>query len=186
MNHMTDVRGPIEGVRHPAHGSVCSAGNPFALLRLGDKNYEIAHAIHETDLLAFRPQGSDAWTALDASVADGWHQIGADIVTTDPDALFQFFQTHAVRVGTNGDEIQFDTLGTVWSVKLEDKESVSVRFGNGPWEVVRLGANVQGGYRERAILALIAGKIDTASLFGEKLRDWAHRIAAGLTVEPVM
>ena len=186
MNHMTDIEGAIVGVRHPAHGSVCSAEAPFARLRLGNNAYEIAHALHEDSLLAFRPEGSQTWTALDCGIADGWHQIGADIVTTDPDALFNFFQTHAVSVETTGDLVKFDTLGTVWAAKLQDEEHVAISFDNGPWEVIRLGRKTEGGYRERSILGLLAASVDAAGHFGDDLRRWAQRIAAGLTVEPIM
>ena len=139
---MTDTHNPTPSKPlNDMHGRVCSAGAPFARLQLGKNIYEIANAIADTDMLAFRGDGCRTWTALDRRQSDGWARLGADILLADPDSYYDFLQTHAVRVSGDsrkGGPVQFDTLGQKWSVRLEDGGRCLLEFGDDEWSEVDL------------------------------------------------
>lgn len=79
-------------------GSICSAGAPFAMASIGPRSYEIAEILGDDEsAIAFRIAGCQQWTALGRRTEDGWGQVAAEILLLDPDVLYDFLQTHAVR-----------------------------------------------------------------------------------------
>lgn len=188
---MTDTLFPRADCRPrcASHGHVCSAGTPFAQLTLGVRNYEIAEATGEGERLAFRAQGQQEWCALDRRIADGWIAVGSDILLLDPDVLFDFLMTHAVRTSTEQEppyDMTFDTLGTKWTARLLQDRDGEVCFGDDIWHHARLGLKAPQDGRERAIMVLIAALPDARLRFEPHITHWAHRIAQGVRVMPVM
>lgn len=185
---MTDIAHRPELARKAIHGHTCSAGAPFARVTIGSNSYEIADAISEDRLLAFRATGHHAWTALDRQVSDGWIKIAADILLTDPDVLYEFLQTHAIRTALSGNdpcEMDFDTLGTIWSARVFNSGSAEIRFPGEAWKRADLGTKVASERRTRAILTLLAVEVNARCRFEPHITDWAHRIAMGVSVQPV-
>lgn len=185
---MTDSALSPEAARKAIHGHTCSAGAPFARITMGSNRYEIADAISEDALLAFRAEGQTSWTALDRSVADGWVKIAADILLIDPDVIFEFLHTHAIRTSaTEGIpcEMDFDTFGKKWSARLLVGGIGEVRFGNEPWKRADLGPKAPPERRTRAILTLLACEPDSRHHFEPQITEWARRIATGVSVQPV-
>ena len=82
--------------------------------------------------------------------------------------------------------LEFVTLGTSWQVVLQDNGSAEVRFANEAPVMVNLGPKAPAGRRERAILSLLDAKRDAPDLFGAEFAQWAHRIATGVSIAPVM
>lgn len=176
-----------ERPRNARHGHSCSASVPFARLTIGSASYEVAEAAGEPSLLAFRADGQQEWTALDRKVSDGWIEIMADILLLDPDVLFEFLQTHAVRISADEKppcQLEFDTLGVKWSARLTENRDGEVRFGSGEWQHARLGLKAPEDRRERAILILLATTADARARFEPHISHWARRIAQGVTVQP--
>lgn len=189
--HMTDTPIPQNEnrPRSASHGHVCSAGAPFAQLSIGLRTYEIAEALSEGERLAFRAKGQQEWAALDRVIADGWVEIASDILLLDPDMLFDFLHTHAVRTGTGAEppyEMEFNTLGIKWAARLLQDRDGEVRFGSGTWHHARLGLKAPSDGRERAIMVLLAACPDVRTRFEPHIVHWARRIAQGVRVIPVM
>jgi hypothetical protein len=175
--------------RCASHGHVCSASAPFAHLTLGARSYEIAEATGEGERLAFRAQGQQEWCALDRRIAEGWIEVGSDILLLDPDVLYDFLMTHAVRTQTAQEppyDMAFDTLGTKWTARLLQDRDGEVCFGDGIWHHARLGLKAPQDGRERAIMVLMAALPDARLRFEPHITNWARRIAQGLRVMPVM
>lgn len=187
---MTDTHNPTPSKPlNDLHGRVCSAGAPFARLQLGKNIYEIANAIADTEMLAFRGDGCRTWTALDRRQSDGWARLGADILLADPDSYYDFLQTHAVRVSGDsrkGEAVHFDTLGHKWSVRLEDRGRCLLEFGDGEWSEVDLGERAPADLRERSILALMKSGCGFENRVRKDYEQWAERIAMGVQVQPVI
>lgn len=188
--HMTDTHAaPAAMPLNPLHGRVCSAANPFARLEIGRNVYEVAQALTEADMLAFRSEGHRTWTALDRRVADGWGRIAADIVLADPDSLYDFLYTHAVRIPADGPSssvMEFDTLGTRWTVRPLAQGQCKIAFSGAEPVLVDLGKSSPVNSREPAILALLKSDLDVRGHFDEALSHWAERIATGVQVQPIM
>ncbi len=175
--------------RNPGHGHICSAEPPFASLQIGSRVYDIAHALRDEAMLAFRVSGQQEFSALDRQLTDGWAKIGADILLLDPDVLFDFLLTHAVsqRAG-DGDltQLDFDTLGVAWSARLLHDRDGEVRIGQGEWQYARLGLNAPKEGRKRAIMLLLATLPNARSYFEPHITLWAERIAQGVTIKPFL
>jgi len=189
MRSLPDSVFETDSTRAAFHGRSCNAGPAFARLSIGSASYEVADALSETAHLAFRATGGHIWTAPDRTIADGWIKIAADIVLIDPDSRYQFLHTHAVRQSQDepsGAALEFLTLGTSWQVVLQDNGSAEVRFANEAPVMVNLGPKAPAGRRERAILSLLDAKRDAPDLFGAEFAQWAHRIATGVSIAPVM
>lgn len=189
--HMTDTHADRsnEAPLRAMHGHTCSADVPFARLSIGPANYEIADALNEEDMLAFRSEGHTIWTAIDRRISDGWNRIGADILLADPDSVYEFLRTHAVRVAKVLEpqvEQSFDTLGTPWQVRFISSFSAEISFDGGEWEMVNLGARASVDHRERAILTLIKSSVDVKTIFSQSVENWASRIATGCSIAPLM
>jgi hypothetical protein len=175
--------------RCASHGHVCSAEAPFAQVSIGSRSYEIAEALREGDHLAFRTHGQQEWCALDRRVADGWVAIASDILLLDPDVLFDFLHTHAVRVSTTQEppyDMEFDTLGIKWTARLLQDRDGEVSFGDGLWHHARLGLKAPSDGRARAIMVLLAATPEARLRFEPHITHWAHRIAQGVRVIPIM
>jgi hypothetical protein len=189
---MTDKIQPpanYAATRNPGHGHICSAEPPFASLQIGSRTYDIAHALRDDAMLAFRVAGQQEFSALDRQLTDGWVKIGADILLLDPDVLFDFLLTHAVtKRSATGDltQMEFDTLGVHWSARLLHDRDGEVRLGGGDWQYARLGLNAPKEGRKRAILLLLATLPNARSQFEPHITQWAERIAQGVTIKPVI
>lgn len=172
---------------HP--GSACSAGAPFALVGIGSRSYEIADVQGDDDTaIAFRVAGSQEWTTLGSRTADGWGQVGAEILLLDPDVLYDFLQTHAVRTGTSEVPpycMTFDTLGVGWSACLLQDRDGTVSVADDAPRHARLGRNAPSDGRARAIMLLLSAYPDARNRFEPHISQWAHRIAQGVCVKPV-
>ena len=170
-------------------GSACSAGSPFALVGIGARSYEIADVLGDDETaIAFRVAGGAEWTALGSRNEDGWGQIGAEILLLDPDVLFDFLQTHAVRTGTSPVPpycMTFDTLGIGWSACLMQDRDGTVSFENDDPRHVRLGRNAPSDGRARAIMLLLSAYPDARARLEPHISQWAQRIAQGVSVKPV-
>lgn len=170
-------------------GSPCSAGAPFSQVTIGTHNYEIAD-VEGTDsgAIAFRVLGEATWTALSRQVVDGWEQITAEILLRDPDVLFDFLQTHAVRLQASTESpyrLDFDTLGVAWSADLLHDFDGMVCFAGDTPRHTRLGPNAPSDGRARAIMLLLAAYPDARERFEPHVSQWAQRIAQGVCVKPV-
>jgi hypothetical protein len=189
---MTDTQAPRPAADRPRstrHGHSCRAGAAFARLAIGQGFYEVAETTEAGAPLAFRVEGQQEWTAIDRNIRDGWAEIAADILLLDPDVIFEFLQTHAVRIGTENDPpyaMEFDTLGVRWSARLLENRDGEVRFGGGEWQHARLGIQAPRDGRERAILILLAAVRDARARFEPHISNWARRIAQGVSVQPVI
>jgi hypothetical protein len=107
----------------------------------------------------------------------------------DPDVLYDFLMTHAVRTQTAQEppyDMAFDTLGTKWTARLLQDRDGEVCFGDGIWHHARLGLKAPQDGRERAIMVLMAALPDARLRFEPHITNWARRIAQGLRVMPVM
>jgi hypothetical protein len=170
-------------------GSACSAGAPYALVSIGVRSYEIADIIAEDDAgIAFRVSGDVEWTALGSRSEDGWGQVAAEILLLDPDVLFDFLQTHAVRIGTSAVPpycMSFDTLGVGWSACLTQDRDGTVSFEGDEPRHARLGRNAPSDGRARAIMLLLSAYPDARARLEPHISQWAHRIAQGVSVRPV-
>lgn len=170
-------------------GSACSAGAPFSQVTIGTRHYEIADvAGTETGAIAFRVAGEPTWTALSRKVADGWERVAAEILLHDPDVLYDFLQTHAVRLQTSAAapyRLDFDTLGVTWSANLLHDHDGTVCFAGDAPRHVRLGRNASSEGRTRAIMLLLAAYPDARDRFEPHISQWAQRIAQGVCVKPV-
>jgi hypothetical protein len=165
--------------------------SPFARLRIGPKSFDIADADPSVDggALAFRVTGGADWIVLQVGIADGWHRIGADILLNDPAVLPHFLRTHAVRLSgwfAPGDRIDFDTLGTKWSVTCPDDRIALVEFDGRPVGEVAQSQATSADPREKAIDLLIAVVPDLRGRFGAMMDEWAGRLAAGASVTPII
>ncbi|MFD0857539.1 hypothetical protein [Roseovarius aquimarinus] len=189
---MTDQRRMADAVRSARHGHLCRAGAPFARLDIGPRGYEIAHSLGPDGpdgTLAFRAEGHQEWCALDRRIACGWTAIAADILLLDPDVLFDFLQTHALRRKTEDGsamELDFDTLGVAWSARLLQDRDGEVSVAGGPWHHARLGLRAPAEGRARAIMLLLAAVPDARSMFEPHVGEWAYRIAQGVRVTPIL
>ena len=162
---------------------------PFARLRIGAKTFDIAEDSPPDSPLCFREAGRPLWITLRAGLEDGWHRIGADILQADPQVLAHFLRTHAVRLGgwyRTGETIEFDTLGTLWSVSCTDEDQAQVVFDGRPPVAVARARATSADPREQAIDLLIAAVPDLGQVFHPKMDEWAGRLAAGASVTPVM
>jgi hypothetical protein len=168
-------------------GNTCSAGAPFAQVSISPRSYDIAEVISdEADRIAFRITGESEWTALGRSTADGWAQVAAEILLLDPDVLFDFLQTHAVRTGTVPPCcMEFDTLGVTWSACLNHEHDGTVGFAGDEPRHARLGMSAPSDGRARAIMLLLAAYPDAHERFEPHISQWAQRIAQGVCVKPV-
>lgn len=170
-------------------GSICSAGAPFALVSIGARSYEIAEILgDDLSAIAFRIAGGAEWTALGRRAEDGWGQVGAEILLLDPDVLFDFLQTHAVRTGTSETppySMHFNTLGVAWSASLTQNRDGTVCFEGDEPRHARLGRNAPSDGRARAILLLLSAYPDARARFEPHISQWAQRIAQGVCVKPV-
>jgi len=188
---MTDLPSQSDtllSARDPRHGHICSAGEPFARLSIGDRRYEVAETVDGSDILAFRTNTQREWSALDRKLDDGWVAITADILLLDPDVLFDFLQTHAVRsreANKNSNLLEFDTLGIKWSARLLQNRDGEVRLGTDEWVSANLGLRAPSEARERAIMLLLSALPNVRSAFEPHLTDWASRLAKGVHVEPI-
>ncbi|MEQ8900731.1 MAG: hypothetical protein RID11_14570 [Roseovarius sp.] len=189
---MTDIQTPRPGADRPrsaSHGHSCRAKAPFARLGIGPGTYEVAEMAGDSALLAFRVEGQQEWTALDRPISDGWVEIAADIMLLDPDVLFEFLQTHALRVTTETEppyEMEFDTLGVRWSARLLENRDGEVRFGDEAWQHARLGLQAPRDGRARAIMILLATTRDARARFEPHISNWARRISQGVSVQPIL
>ncbi|WP_417727010.1 hypothetical protein [Roseovarius sp.] len=188
---MTDTIAPQADYRPrcASHGHVCRAETPFAQLSIGTRNYEIAEATGEIERLAFRAEGQQEWCALDRRVTEGWVEISSDILLLDPDVLFDFLHTHALRISTAQEppyEMRYDTLGIKWTARLLQDRDGEVCFEDGIWHYARLGLRAPSDGRERAIMVLLAAIPDARLRFEPHITEWAHRIARGVRVIPIM
>jgi hypothetical protein len=189
---MTDIQPPRPDADRPrsaSHGHSCRAKAPFARLGIGPGTYEVAEMTGDGALLAFRVEGQQEWTALDRQISDGWVEIAADILLLDPDVIFEFLQTHAVRVGTENEPpyaMEFDTLGVRWSARLLENRDGEVRFGDEAWQHARLGIQAPRDGRARAIMILLATTRDARARFEPHISNWARRIAQGVRVQPIL
>lgn len=164
-------------------------GSPFACITLGERSYLVCDRTDEEGALAFRPESGGPWMCLSHSLEDGWLRIGADILQSDPAVLMHFLTTHAVRLSgwyKLGDEIRFDTLGTTWSVRLEDEARALVVLGDAPARAVDPQGATAEDPREQAIEMLIAAYPDLAQRFGPEIDHWAVRLASGGVVKPIL
>ena len=170
-------------------GSICSAGAPFASVSIGPRSYEIADVLGDEDsVIAFRIAGCDHWTALGRRTEDGWAQVTAEILLIDPDVLYDFLQTHAVRTGTSEAppySMHFDTLGVAWSASLTGDRDGMVCFADDAPRHARLGRNAPSDGRARSIMLLLSAYPDARSRFEPHISQWAQRIAQGVSVKPV-
>lgn len=173
----------------PLPGSTCSAGAPFALVSIGSRSYEIAEISGEADgTIAFRVSGDGEWTALGSRTDDGWNRVGAEILLLDPDVLYDFLQTHALRTQTSPVppySMTFDTLGVSWSASLTQDHDGMVSFDGDKPRHVRLGRNAPSDGRARAIMLLLSGYEDARERLEPHISQWAQRIAQGVCVKPV-
>lgn len=187
---MTDTHKPTSHMPlNDLHGRVCNAGAPFARVQIGKNIYEIANAITEAEMLAFRGEGCRTWTALDRRQSDGWVRIGADILLADPDSYYDFLQTHAVRISGDSrkdEPVHFDTLGRKWSVRLEQGGRCLLQYKGSEWSEVDLGERPPADLRERSILALMKSDLGFEECVRTDFEQWAERIAMGVQVQPVM
>lgn len=190
FERMTDARPDLamhKAVRHARHGHICRAGAPFAALVIGARSYEVALERGEGPMLAFRAPEQEEWSALDRRLEDGWVAVAADILLLDPDVLYEFLRTHALRRdgdGAPGTMMEFDTLGVAWSVRFTGDRTGEVRVGAGPWHPSRLGLRAPAEPRARAVLMLLAGLPDARAHFEPHVSEWAMRIAKGVQVTP--
>lgn len=171
----------------PAESPDSIEAGAFARLCIGPWCYEMGEQ-PETEMLAYRGAAGMPWAALDCGLEDGWQEIAKRILLNEPDLLTRFLQTHMVRVSgdfARNEIVHFDTLGIGWDLRL-DGDDLSVRLGDGEWQKVRLepGASREG--REWAVAGLLAAQYDLAGRFRPQMTEWAHRIAAGATVTPVL
>lgn len=181
----TDLRGPLSA----RHGHICSAGQPFARLTIGERAYEIADTTDGSGMLGFRSAGQQEWSALDRQLEEGWVTITADILLLDPDVLFDFLQTHAVRCADTSEDssqLDFDTLGVKWSARLLQDRDGEVRFDGGDWHYARLGLRAPNDGRKRAIMLLLAAMPNARALFEPHVTNWASRIAKGVQIHPFL
>lgn len=173
----------------PLPGSACSAGAPFALVGIGSHSYEIADVSgDDASAIAFRVAGHQKWTALGSRASDGWGQVGAEILLLDPDVLYDFLQTHAVRTGTSETppfSMTFDTLGVGWSASLLQDRDGTVCFEGDEPRHTRLGRNAPLDGRARSIMLLLSAYPDARERFEPHISQWAQRIAQGVCVKPV-
>ena len=173
---------------HP--GCACSAGAPFACASIGARSYEIADVTGgDASTIAFRIVGGVEWTALGCRTEDGWAQVTAEILLLDPDVLFDFLQTHAVRTGTSQVPpyaMEFDTLGVGWSACLMQDRDGMVSFAGEEPRHARLGRNAPSDGRARAILLLLSAYPEARDRFEPHISQWARRIAQGVSVKPVL
>ena len=196
--HMTDPGRRPEAAsykRSARHGHVCRAGAAFARLQIGLHGYEVAEGEDgiggggAARTLAFRAAGTAEWTALDRRSTCGWTAIAADILLLDPDVLVDFLQTHAVQIGDAGaspTRLDFDTLGVTWSARLLHDRDGEISVSGGPWHHARLGLRTPDEARARAIMILLAALPDPRAAFEPHVTDWAHRIAQGVQVAPIL
>ena len=170
-------------------GSTCSAGAPFALVSIGSRSYEIAEiAGDDASAIAFRIVDGEQWTALGRRTEDGWGQVAAEILLLDPDVLYDFLQTHAVRTATSETppySMKFDTLGVAWSASLTQDRDGIVFFGGDEPRHARLGRNAPSDGRARSIMLLLSAYPDARDRFEPHISQWAQRIAQGVCVKPV-
>lgn len=173
----------------PLPGSACSAGAPFALVSIGSRSYEIADVLgDDASTIAFRVAGHQEWTTLGSRASDGWGQIGTEILLLDPDILYDFLQTHAVRTGTSETppfSMVFNTLGVEWSASLlQDHDGIVCFEGDEPGHT-RLGRNAPSDGRARSIMLLLSAYPDARERLEPHISQWAQRIAQGVSVKPV-
>lgn len=189
MTRMTDVQSTAARFSPSMIQQVSTDAKPFAILMLGTDRYEIADVtIDDQERLAFRPEGASEWTALDRTLEDGWTRVGADIVLSQPEAVKSFLQTHAVRLSGDGveDELEFDTLGTVWHVSLGSSGLAAVAFADRSIVPLKYKDELPDDARDKAISILLKAIPDVHDHFEEDIDFWAVRIASGVTVLPVM
>lgn len=189
MNTDTDRQPADRQYSDVQEGRACSAGAPFSQVTIGTHDYEIADvAGTKTGAIAFRVTGESTWTALSRQVTDGWEQVTAEILLRDPDVLYDFLQTHAVRLQTSTASplrLDFDTLGLAWSANLLHDRDGTVCFAGDAQRHARLGQNAPSEARARAILLLLAAYPDARDRFEPHVSQWAQRIAQGVCVKPV-
>lgn len=170
-------------------GSICSAGAPFAMASIGPRSYEIAEILGDDEsAIAFRIAGCQQWTALGRRTEDGWGQVAAEILLLDPDVLYDFLQTHAVRTATSETppySMHFNTLGLAWSASLTQNRDGTVCFEGDEPRHARLGRNAPSDGRARSILLLLSAYPEARARFEPHISQWAQRIAQGVCVKPV-
>lgn len=189
---MTDTYMRLVERRHSGlqPGTICSTGAPFATLSIGARSYEIADVTgSESSMIAFRVCGGIEWTALGRRTEDGWGQVAAEILLIDPDVLFDFLQTHAVRITTIDTApycMEFDTLGIAWSACLTQDHGGTVSFADEDPRHARLGLNAPSDGRARAIMLLLSAYPEARARFEPHISQWAQRIAQGVCVKPIL
>ena len=187
---MTDTYTPQTARQHSGvkPGASCSAGAPFAQVSISPRSYEIADVTSDdSGAIAFRITGEQEWSALGSRTSDGWGQVTAEILLLDPDVLFDFLQTHAVRTRTVPPySMEFDTLGVAWSASLHHDRDGTVRFRDDAPRHASLGDNAPSDGRTRSIMLLLAAYPDARDRFEPHISQWAQRIAQGVCVKPIL
>lgn len=160
---------------------------PFAMLRFGDRAFEIAEAADEVSLL-FRSEGEADWIALDNTREAGWEVVGAEMLSKSMDVSEHYTRTHVIRLAdpATGEGVHvLEIEGLRWWMRIDgDKAFFSADPATG-WTLVPAEIKAEN-IRSLGIQAAHAMLPGFRDLMEENMNAWLRRMAHAAAIMPVM
>jgi len=163
---------------------------PFAALKIGPTRFEIANGQTEEDLM-YRTCAESDWVPLKKNLENGWQEICAEILISTRDAVNDYAKMHTIKMTPDDSEVdvmEYNLFGFQWSMRLGDgHDGIAIKIDGQDWiEVTDIDLNDFPSRREAAIYALVHQVPALIQEFEQDVWDWATRLSAGATVEPIM
>lgn len=193
MNSVTDLFAALDAAASepsaaPETVAEDTSDKPFATLRIGPTGYQIGEGEGE-GVLKYRVGEDGDWIDLQRNQAEGWQRIGAEILISTRDALYDYANMHVIKIteeGAEPDVFEYDLFD--FRFELQSDMSGGVIMLNIPemgWvEVHDENPADYNSRRELAVHALFSAAPQLADEFADDVEAWAERLAAGATVEP--
>ena len=158
----------------------------FARLRVIEMDFDITEDRPDGPLW-FRKSGSnEPWRKLDATLADGWTTVAAEILRAATDIVAQFAQMHMLRrrdLPTDEVAEAYELQGNIWWLR-RDGAHLEIRRDGGAW--TRTPVDPDLPQRDRSVAAVLWSDPGLRLRVKEATEAWVDRMAQAVQVHPAI
>lgn len=159
---------------------------PFAMLRFGEKCFQIAEGKTE-DELVFRLEGESDWRELDTNRVSGWDVVGAEMLTKTINVVDAYTRTHVIRlpapdVAPNCHVFELEHLR--WYLKIDGTTAEFATDPHQSWIAVPQDIKHET-IRDLGIAAAQSMIPNFKDLVTTEANSWVRRMAHAAAIMPV-